>query len=148
MRSTSAVCGGELAGHYYFGDFFGCDSGALAALRILSAVASAKKRGLSFSELMRPLVSKYANSGEINYKVEDKASAIERVLRRAASLKDVVSRSDIDGVRLEFADGWINVRCSNTEPYLRLIAEFVDETDLKNMLDALEKEIVVGGSGG
>ena len=123
LRETKAVCGGELAGHYYFRDFVHCDSGELAALRILSAFAAAKREGKSVSAFMAPLLDKYANSGEVNFVVADKASAIRRVLDAAATLAAETGRSEIDGYRLEYAEGWISVRQSNTEPYLRLIVE-------------------------
>ena len=136
LRETKAVCGGELAGHYYFRDFVHCDSGELAALRILSAFAAAKREGKSVSAFMAPLLDKYANSGEVNFVVEDKASAIRRVLDAAATLAVETGRSEIDGYRLEYAEGWISVRQSNTEPYLRLIVE----CDTRERLDAwLEK---------
>ena len=123
LRKIGALCGGELAGHYYFSEFFGCDSGLLAATRILGEIAKAKKAGKTFSEMMKPIVSRYANSGEINFKVEDKESAIERVLAVAKTLGEEIGRSEIDGYRLEYRDGWISVRKSNTEPYLRLLVE-------------------------
>ena len=124
LRKIGAVCGGELAGHYYFSEFHGCDSGVLAALRILGEIAKAKQGGKTFSEMMRPISGVYENSGEMNFKVEDKDAAIVRVLSRAAeSLPPPVSRSEIDGIRIEYAEGWINIRKSNTEPYLRLIVE-------------------------
>ena len=124
MRRTGAACGGELAGHYYFGEFFGCDSGVLAARRILSEIAAAKARGETFSQVMAPISARYANSGELNFRVEDKEAAIARVNECAAkSLPRELSRSTIDGERVEYVEGWINVRKSNTEPYLRLIAE-------------------------
>ena len=136
LRETKAVCGGELAGHYYFRDFVHCDSGELAALRILSAFAAAKREGKSVSAFMAPLLDKYANSGEVNFVVADKASAIRRVLDAAATLAVETGRSEIDGYRLEYAEGWISVRQSNTEPYLRLIVE----CDTRERLDAwLEK---------
>ena len=136
LRETKAVCGGELAGHYYFRDFVHCDSGELAALRILSAFAAAKREGRSVSAFMAPLLDKYANSGEVNFVVVDKASAIRRVLDAAATLAVETGRSEIDGYRLEYAEGWISVRQSNTEPYLRLIVE----CDTRERLDAwLEK---------
>ena len=71
LRKIGAVCGGELAGHYYFSEFHGCDSGILAALRILGEVAKAKAEGKTFSKMMRPISGVYANSGEMNFKVED-----------------------------------------------------------------------------
>ena len=124
LRKIGAVCGGELAGHYYFGEFYGCDSGVLAALRILGEVAKAKAAGRAFSEMMRPISGVYANSGEMNFKVEDKDAAIARVLAAAkAKLPRELSRSEIDGIRIEYAEGWVNIRKSNTEPYLRLIVE-------------------------
>ena len=44
----------------------------------------------------------------------------------------------MDGVRVEFADGWVNVRKSNTEPLLRLIAEF----DTRGKLDERVAKLV------
>lgn len=123
LRETNAICGGELAGHYYFRDFVHCDSGELAALRILSAFASAKRAGKSVSAFMAPLLSRYANSGEVNFQVKDKSAAMESMLSVAKGLASETGRSEIDGYRLEYAEGWISVRQSNTEPYLRLIVE-------------------------
>jgi len=123
LRKIGALCGGELAGHYYFSEFFGCDSGLLAATRILGEIAKAKTAGKTFSEMMKPIVSRYANSGEVNFKVADKEAAIARVLAVAKTLGEETGRSEIDGCRLEYRDGWISVRKSNTEPYLRLLVE-------------------------
>ena len=124
LRKIGAVCGGELAGHYYFGEFHGCDSGVLAALRILGEIAKAKASGKTFSELMKPISGVYANSGEMNFKVADKDAAIARVLAVAKErLPQELSRSELDGIRIEYDEGWINIRKSNTEPYLRLIVE-------------------------
>lgn len=141
MRALDALCGGELAGHYYFGEFFGCDSGILAAMRILGAVAAAKARGETFSALMRPIVSRYANSGELNFRVSDKDAAIARVLGAARAFGVETGRGEIDGVRLEFADGWVNVRKSNTEPYLRLLVERRTADGLADWVAALEGAI-------
>jgi len=123
LRETGAVCGGELAGHYYFRDFHFCDSGEWAALRILAAFAAAKRRGMKVSEYLAPITRKYANSGELNFKVADKPAAIERVLATVAAFGREISRETMDGVRVELDEGWVSVRQSNTEPYLRLLAE-------------------------
>ena len=124
LRKIGAVCGGELAGHYYFSEFHGCDSGVLAALRILGEVVKAKADGRAFSAMMKPISGVYANSGEMNFRVDDKDAAIARVLKAAKErLPQELSRSEIDGIRIEYAEGWINIRKSNTEPYLRLIVE-------------------------
>ena len=139
LRKIGAVCGGELAGHYYFSEFHGCDSGVLAALRILGEIAKAKQGGKTFSEMMRPISGAYENSGEMNFKVEDKDAAIARVLRAAAELPREISRSEIDGIRIEYEDGWINIRKSNTEPYLRLIVE--RKKGVKEWTEILSKAI-------
>lgn len=144
LRKVGAVCGGELAGHYYFSEFHGCDSGVLAAIRILSSILLAKRKGISFSSMVSPVVSRYVNSGELNFKVEDKDAAISRVLAAAkSSLPEVLSSSYIDGTRLEYAQGWINIRKSNTEPYLRVIAECKSQEDLQNWLAVIREAIGV-----
>lgn len=142
LRKVGAVCGGELAGHYYFSEFHGCDSGVLAALRILGEVAQAKAKGKTFSEMMRPISGVYANSGEMNFKVEDKDAAIARVLKTAKErLPRELSRSEIDGIRIEYTEGWINIRKSNTEPYLRLIVECDAAERLGNWTNVLKRAI-------
>ena len=142
LRKIGAVCGGELAGHYYFSEFFGCDSGILAALRILGEIAKAKAGGMAFSEMMKPISGVYANSGELNFKVDDKDAAIARVLAAAAAkLPRELSRSEIDGIRIEYAEGWVNIRKSNTEPYLRLIVECDTPERLKDWIAVLKTAI-------
>ena len=142
LRKVGAVCGGELAGHYYFSEFHGCDSGVLAALRILGEVAQAKAKGKTFSEMMRPISGVYANSGEMNFKVEDKDAAIVRVLKTAKErLPRELSRSEIDGIRIEYTEGWINIRKSNTEPYLRLIVECDAAERLGNWTNVLKRAV-------
>ncbi|MBQ3288515.1 MAG: phosphomannomutase/phosphoglucomutase [Kiritimatiellae bacterium] len=142
LRESGAVCGGELAGHYYFRDFHCCDSGALAALKVLGEVAGAKRRGLTFSAMMQPISGAYANSGELNFKVEDKDAAIGRVLATlAAEWPPETGRSEMDGVRVEFPDGWVSIRKSNTEPYLRLVAECAEAERLASWTKRLSEAI-------
>jgi phosphomannomutase len=129
LRETGAVCGGELAGHYYFRDFCCCDSGELAALLVLNALADAKRRGVSFSGLIAP-IRRYANSGEMNFQIEDKDGAIAAALLALKAFGEPLASYSFDGVRIEYADWWLNIRKSNTEPYLRLIVEARDASQL------------------
>ena len=143
LRKVGAVCGGELAGHYYFSEFHGCDSGLLAALRILGEIAAAKRSGQPFSRMMRAISGRYANSGELNFEVAQKDEAIARLLACAArELPPETGRSAMDGIRVEFADGWFNVRKSNTEPYLRLIVECREAARLAEWVKAMEKTVL------
>jgi phosphomannomutase len=115
MADTGAVFGGEHSGHYYFRDHYNADSGLVAAMVVMDQMS---KAGRPLSELLQPL-RRYRDSGEINSEVEDKAGTIERVARAYAS-----GRQDrMDGLTVEFADWWFNVRPSNTEPLLRLNVE-------------------------
>ena len=93
------------------------------------------------SSLQRPLLGKYANSGEVNFKVEDKPAAIARVLEAAKELAPEKGRTTIDGYRLEYDAGWVSVRQSNTEPYLRLIVECDTRARLDDWLARLTAAI-------
>lgn len=137
LRETGAVCGGELAGHYYFRDFYFCDSAGMAAMIVLAAVQEAKRRGQTFSQLMKPIL-RYANSGELNLKIQEKDAAIQAALNAAQAFGAPIGKETFDGVRLEFSNGWMNLRKSNTEPYLRLIVEAADEKTLQTWLDVLK----------
>lgn len=142
LRERQAMCGGELAGHYYFSEFFGCDSAVLAAIRILSEILRHHRRSERFSTMIRRVSERYANSGELNFTVPDKDLALQRILQAAnRHFPRQISSSDIDGVRVEYADGWINVRKSNTEPYLRVIAEFASAEVLDERLKVIKNSL-------
>ncbi len=137
MRELDCVVGGELAGHYYFRDFFNCDSGILAALIVLSVASKLKADGLPFSACIDGLM-RYANSSEINLHVEQKDEAIVALLETFAEAEEPDAIYDFDGVRIEFPDWWFSVRASNTEPYLRLLIEAKNEPLLAEKRTALE----------
>jgi len=122
LREIDGIYGGELAGHYYFKDFFYSDSGMLAAILSLNVVARLKSKGISFSEAISG-ISSYHNSGEINFKIVQKQEAMDAIKKHFEETETVTAFYDFDGYRLEFADWWLNVRPSNTEPYLRFLAE-------------------------
>lgn len=122
LREIDGVWGGELAGHYYFRDFFYSDSGLLASMLVLRIVASMKRKGVSFSQLIGK-IARYRNSGEINFRLEDKAGAMEAVREHFVSQEKPEAEMDFDGYRVEFPQWWFNIRPSNTEPYLRFLCE-------------------------
>jgi len=122
LREIDGIFGGELAGHYYFRDFYYSDSGIMACLIILGILNKMKKKDIKVSELIAK-ISKYANSGEINFKIENKIGAMEAVKDYFNEKEKPLKVLDFDGYRLEFKDWWFNIRPSNTEPYLRFLAE-------------------------
>ncbi len=138
MRELNAVFGGELAGHYYFRDFHWCDSGELASLVALGEIAAARRRGTPLSALVAP-IDRYANTGELNFRIEDKAGTMERLRNHFVSRAEPEALYDFDGYRVEYRDWWFNVRPSNTEPYLRLIVEAQTPEMLEERRTEIEK---------
>ena len=122
LREIDGVYGGELAGHYYFRDFFYSDSGLLASILILNVIAKMKKNGVTIGGLISR-IEKYRNSGEINFRVEDKQGAMDAVRDYFMGAEESSAYMDFDGYRVEFPQWWFNIRPSNTEPYLRFICE-------------------------
>jgi phosphomannomutase len=124
MREQGAVFGGELSGHFYFADNFTTDSGVIAMMSALSHLSSAECAGKTLSELVAGL-RRYHSTGEINFRVEDKEAAIDRLRKQYASGR----QDELDGITVEFGElgdaewWWFNVRASNTEPLLRLNLE-------------------------
>lgn len=138
LREIQGIFGGELAGHYYFRDFFNCDSGIFASLIALNVICRIKKEGRLFSELIDS-IRKYPNSGEVNFRIEQKEEAMERLRSVFTQKETPKSFYDFDGYRIEFQDWWFNVRMSNTEPYLRLVVEAKSQELLEERLSQLKK---------
>ncbi|MEU4434327.1 phosphomannomutase/phosphoglucomutase [Nocardia rhamnosiphila] len=133
MASSGAVFGGEHSAHYYFRDFWGADSGMLAALHVLAALGEDKR---PVSELMSSYTA-YAASGEINSTVDDAAARTGAVLDAFGGRAVSVDR--LDGVTVQLPDhAWFNLRASNTEPLLRLNVEARSQEEV----DALVTEIL------
>ena len=146
LREIDGIFGGELAGHYYFRDFFYSDSGLLASMVILNVVSEMKRRGVSLSQLISK-IEKYKNSGEVNFKIEDKQGAMDAVKDHFISSEKPSAFMDFDGYRVEFPRWWFNIRPSNTEPYLRFICEADSDALLEEKLSEVEK-ILCGKFGG
>ncbi|BBY96111.1 phosphomannomutase/phosphoglucomutase [Mycobacterium gallinarum] len=118
MAETGAIFGGEHSAHYYFRDFWGADSGMLAALHVMAALSEQDR---PLSDLMADY-QRYEASGEVNFTVTDAEACIDRVLSSFAAR--IHSIDHLDGVTVDLGDGsWFNVRMSNTEPLLRLNVE-------------------------
>jgi phosphomannomutase len=130
MAETDAVFGGEHSGHFYFRDFWRADSGMLAALHVLAALAETER---PLSDLLAEF-SRYVATGEINSTVADQAAVLAEIEREYGS-RDGVRLDHLDGLTVTHADWWFNVRASNTEPLLRLNAEAGDQATLDRLRD-------------
>lgn len=127
MAQTGAIYAVEHSGHFYFRDHHRADSGLVAALVLLEAVAEA---GAPLSEVVAPY-DRYPSSGERNFTVDDVAAATARV---AAAFADRGEHDLEDGLTVVTDGGWFNLRPSNTEPLLRLNVEGDDADHLDRLL--------------
>lgn len=136
MAETGAIFGGEHSGHFYFRDFWRADSGMLAALHTMAALAETDR---PLSALLAQY-ERYVVSGEINSEVADPAAVMSEIEATYAAL-DGVSVDHLDGLSVSHADWAFNVRPSNTEPLLRLNAEGRDEATMAEIRDRVLTEI-------
>ncbi len=138
MGTEDAVFGGEHSGHFYFRDFYGADSGLLAAMHVLAALAD---QDAPLSELVGAL-DPYVRSGEIDVCVGDAVRAQAQVLAAlvATYWHDALEVDHLDGLTVshwgdEGESWWLNVRPSNTEPLLRLNVEATDAQVMRRVRD-------------
>ncbi|WP_026819342.1 phosphomannomutase/phosphoglucomutase [Arthrobacter castelli] len=131
MAAEGAVFGGEHSAHYYFRDFYNADTGMLAAMHVLAALGETQTPLSALAADYDP----YVASGEVNSRIEDVPAAVSRV--RQSYARDGVAVNELDGLTFIREDGqwWFNLRASNTEPYLRLNVEAVDQPTMENVRD-------------
>ena len=134
-RDKDLPLGGELSGHVYFRDRWpGFDSGLYAGLRILEILSNTNK---TVDELLEG-INRYYSTEEIKFPSEDniKFGVIEEIKKYAKSKE--YSYLDIDGIRIEFDDGWALIRVSNTGP--NITARF--EANTEERLEEIKKEFI------
>jgi len=136
MAESGAIFGGEHSAHYYFREFWGADSGMLAALHVLAALGEQDR---PLSELMADY-QRYEASGEINFTVTDAPACVDAVLKSLVGR--IQSIDHLDGVTVDLGDGtWFNLRTSNTEPLLRLNVEARSSDGVAATVEAVAGQI-------
>lgn len=133
MRTYDAPFAAEASGHYYFRDNFYADSGLISALVMVEQLAQSGKK---LSELVDQYTT-YADSGELNFEVADKAAKLAEIKLAFADGKF----DELDGLSVTYPTWWFNVRTSNTEPLLRLNVEAHDQATLQTQVDKLKRLI-------
>ena len=116
MKETHAPIAGEMSGHMFFTEgFYGHDDALYGAARLLRIVADS---GRSVAELLAD-VPAFVSTPEIRVEVpeEIKFGVVENAVKYFRSKYDVI---DVDGVRVQYGDGWGLIRASNTQPVLVL----------------------------
>jgi phosphomannomutase len=140
MRSEDAVYGGEMSAHHYFRDFAYCDSGMIPWLLVAERIG---KTGTSLTDMLVERMAAYPCSGEVNFRVDDAAATVGRIVEHYKPLAESVE--NIDGVSMSFGTWRFNLRSSNTEPLLRLNVEARGDAALM-AAKTLELQALIGGT--
>lgn len=138
LRRAKGLFAGEESGHFYFRDFYYCDSAMLASLVVLQLLSATGQR---LSELVRPLTCRYHRAGT-KLRFASREEAVARIASVDARFPDAaaaeVTRFPPD-VRKDFADWWFCVRPSGTErEVLRLTVEARDRATADQRLAELK----------
>jgi phosphomannomutase len=121
MADEAAVFGAEASSHFYYSDFYNCDSGMVSIAILLDMYYG----GFEITEAVDYMFDTYPNSGEVNYKVDDPDKLIGKMEKHYVKLGAQVDK--IDGVSLSFDKWRFNLRKSNTQPLIRLNVEALDK---------------------
>ena len=137
MKKENAELGGEMSGHIFFKNrFFGYDDALYAGLRFLEILS---KTGKKASELLSGLPKTFATPEiRIDCPDEIKFQVTEAVKKKLGEKNEVI---DIDGVRVEYPDGWGLLRASNTQPALVLRFEAQTESRLAEIRETVERTL-------
>ena len=136
LKEIDGLYGGELAGHYYFREFYYSDSAMMAALIVLQLIQDFKTKGIPLSQLIQRIQT-FENTGEMNFKINAKQQAMDAVVQHFMDRSSPQNYMDFDGYRLDYPDFWLNIRPSNTEPYLRFIAEARSKEKLEEIKETV-----------
>ncbi len=143
IRETGADLAAEVSGHIFFADrYFGYDDAIYATLRVLELI----KKGMNLDKEIDALPKVYSTE-EIKIPIkEDKKFELmkwikEILFKRPSYLPDIKNIINIDGVRINFENGWALVRVSNTTPVLVTRYEATDKESLNLYQKSIERLI-------
>jgi phosphomannomutase / phosphoglucomutase len=133
MKEMHAPVAGEMSGHMFFAEgFYGHDDALYAAARLLRIVASAGRP----VDRMLADVPRFVSTPELRVECPEdrKFQIVADAVRYFRSRFDVI---DVDGVRVQFGDGWGLIRASNTQPVL--VTRY--EAQTRERLEAIRGEM-------
>lgn len=136
MREHNAIFAGELSGHFFNAEQTFSENTQIVFFRMLNILA---ELNVTLADLARPLRTRYAKIEETNFETHNAAQIIDALDSEYSNNAQSVSR--IDGLRVDFADWWFNVRLSNTEPLLRLNLEATTPALMHEKFEELKRKI-------
>ena len=136
MRETGALLAGEMSGHICFADnYYGFDDAIFAACRMLQIVAQSSQK---VSEMLADLPeTAYTPEIRIDCPDDQKFKIVRELTEIFREKYEVI---DIDGVRVNFGDGWALIRASNTQPILVFRLEAVTKERLKELVAVIKEQ--------
>jgi len=143
LAETGAPLAGEMSGHIFFAHrYYGFDDALYAAVRLISVASTSQ---LSIAEMLNAL-PKMVNTPELRIDCDDdrKFAVIEEVRARLRGI-DGITVQEIDGVRVNSADGWWLLRASNTQPVLVGRCEASDTACLGRLTAELARQLTLSG---
>jgi phosphomannomutase/phosphoglucomutase len=137
MKETGAVVAGEMSGHLFFADeYYGYDDAIYAAARLLRILSESK---IPLSEFLKDVPKTYTTPEiRVDCPDESKFLVVEAIKEYYRKTYPII---DVDGVRVDFGDGWGLVRASNTQPSLVLRFEADTPGRLKEIRDDVESVV-------
>ena len=137
LKETMAMLAGEMSGHIFFNDYwYGFDDAHYAGFRLLEII---KKNNRPLSKLIEEFPSTCATP-EINIDVEDvkKFDVVNEFKQKCDFPGSKINT--IDGIRIEYDDGWALLRASNTSPKLVFRFEGDNIESLKNIISQFKNQ--------
>src|SRR5690606_21331023 len=144
MRETGAALAGEMSGHVFFKDrWYGFDDGLYAGARLLEIVSREPDPGALLEGLPDAV-----STPELQIKLaEGENYALIEELQKRAQFPDAREVIRIDGLRVEYADGFGLARSSNTTPVIVMRFEARDEAGLARIQEDFRRALLAAKPG-
>lgn len=130
LKETGAILAGELSGHIFFNDhWYGFDDGLYTAARLIELLSNELLKASKVFATLPDLLS----TPELHVEMQEgESESLMQSLREDIPFEDY-RLFDVDGLRLEFPEGWVLVRASNTTPTLVIRFEALNAAALANL---------------
>jgi len=142
LAETGAPLAGEMSGHIFFADgYYGFDDAVYVAVRLLGVISRSQESLAAIADRLPAVV----NTPELRFPCDEarKFEVVHEVRERLR--KATAKMTDIDGVRVQTADGWWLLRASNTQAVLVARAESTTEDGLARLKKELAAELSASG---
>ncbi len=138
LNEVNALLAGEMSGHLFFKErWYGFDDGLYAGARLLELLSRESDTNLAFDKLPDSL-----NTPELQIRTaEGENYSLIAELQKKAKFNNPQQIVTIDGLRVEYSDGFGLARSSNTTPVIVLRFEADNETALKRIQEDFRDNI-------